>query len=543
MANELLRECMKKGFLLDREMLAMFTSLDSQRAYAIIDILANLQLGERVVTKKVFSLHLDKIQKALMRFSGGDEVTNFFSTIGGESTGTIIQPSAEVVVPNTGDGSLTILRSVGYSPKKVTVNDFITHFQHRYGVLQNILEKKGFDDLTSIRKIIGSRGNYTIIATILEKRVTKNKNLMFTVEDLTGKIDIVCNKSNSSLFEQAMSVMLDDVVAFRVQSSQNLLFANEIVFAGIESFPKKYSDTDSWVAFTSDLHCGSSLFMEEHFLRFIKWINGEGGDVKYREIARRVKYLFIAGDLVDSVNQYPGHEKELSLFSLQDQYKKVEELLRLIRSDIQIIICPGTRDAVWIGEPQPAISSEWASGLAEMKNVTLVSNPSLVELDAGYRILMYHGSSINAFIDELSTIRQQYGHSAPTVLVREMLRRRHLAPMHGMVDYIPGEIDSLVITEIPDIVVTGNQHCVDISSMENILLIGTGCWQEPTSYMDKTGLSADTARVPLFNLKSRELKILDFNSDLSKPFWNESPDLLCKITEVNSVEGDDVYVK
>ena len=72
---------------------------------------------------------------------------------------------------------------------------------------------------------------------------------------------------------------------------------------------------------------------------------------------------FVIGDLVDGVNHYPGQDKELNILSCRGQYKKFEELVKLIRSDIEMVICPGNHDAVWVGDPQPIISDKWAPGL------------------------------------------------------------------------------------------------------------------------------------------------------------------------------------
>jgi len=112
--------------------------------------------------------------------------------------------------------------------------DFVRHFRGRYEFLKGILEKRKFDNLSSIRKIGNNNGFWTIIVMISGKRITKNKNLLIEVEDLTGKAIILINRENIKLFSEAKKLLLDDVVAFRVSGSNKMLFANEIIFPDAE---------------------------------------------------------------------------------------------------------------------------------------------------------------------------------------------------------------------------------------------------------------------------------------------------------------------
>ena len=47
--------------------------------------------------------------------------------------------------------------------------------------------------------------------------------------------------------------------------------------------------------------------------------------------------------------------------------------------------------------------------------------------------------------------------------------------------------------------------------INNILLIASSCWQSITPFEEKVGNEPEPCRVPLFNLKTREIKILDFS--------------------------------
>jgi DNA polymerase II small subunit len=126
--------------------------------------------------------------------------------------------------------------------------------------------------------------------------------------------------------------------------------------------------------------------------------------------------------------------------------------------------------------------------------------------------LQYHGASFHSIVDEIEDIRMNYGHNSPTRIAKELLKRRHLAPTHGSVVYIPNEKeDQLVISQVPDILASGDLHRPDIGSYNNVILIASSCWQSITPFEEKVGNHPDPCKVPLFNLKSREIKILDFS--------------------------------
>lgn len=498
--NEILKLCSSKGFLLDREMLDLFSGMDIEVVGKIVDVLAGAVKG-RVITKAVFDEHVDKFRDLLVVDSVGESVE-------GEGVKLLVAPA--------------------FRSKRIVVQDFVNHFRARFESIKGMLEKKDLTNLSSIRRIGTNNGVYSIIAMVKSKRITKNKNLLVEVEDLTGSSIVLINREKKDLFKVANDLLLDDVVAFRVSGSSEMLFVNDIVYPDVKLDEERYSDFDEYVAFSGDFHTGSKMFLEKPLLKFVDWINGDVGDARQKAIARKVKYLFLTGDNIDGVGHYPGQEKFLNIKTCRGQYQKVEEILGKIRKDVQIVICPGQHDAVWLGEPQPIISEKWAPGLHRMENVHLVPNPALVEIDGGFKILMYHGASINHFINELPEIRIGVGHGNPTRVVKEMLKRRHLAPIHGLMDYIPCEgNDPLVIDIIPDIIATADQHRAEVDSYNNILLVASSCWQSITPFEEKVGNIPDPCKVPLFNLKTREVKIVDFSDDEIK--WEEGDELVCKL--------------
>jgi len=511
MGKEILKLCMGKGFLLDKEMLELFSSLTTEGMEKVVDVIASLGINERVITKSIFAKNFDRFRNIISIDSDGTGIDDFFK--GSSYVLEKSKSSEDKTVEKVSDmgAKVKLISAPAFPQKKVEVKDFVKHFRSRYEKIRAMLEEKNFENLSSIGKIGDNRGNYTIIVSVIGKRITKNKNLFIEVEDMTGTSIVLINQAKKEVFKKGQEILLDDVLAFSVSGSKDILFANDLFYPEASLPEKRYGEYDEYIAFISDLHAGSKMFLEKNLLKFVKWLNGEEGDERQRELALKVRYLFMTGDNVDGVSVYPGQEKSLEVTDTKGQYEKLIGIIKLIRKDIKIIMCPGQHDAVWVGEPQPIIGDYWAPGLYEMENLTLVPNPAVVEINGGFKILMYHGASMHGIIEEIADIRLNHGHDNPTRVTREMLKRRHLAPMHGLCDYIPCENDPMVIDIIPDIVITGDQHRSEISMYNNILMISSSCWQSITPFEEKVGNNPDPCKVPLFNLKTREVKMLDFS--------------------------------
>ena len=75
--------------------------------------------------------------------------------------------------------------------------------------------------------------------------------------------------------------------------------------------------------------------------------------------------------------------------------------------------------------------------------------------------------------------------------------------------------------------VTADLHRTDIDKYHDILLISCSCWQSMTAFEEKVGNNPDPCKVPIFNLKTREVKILDF-SDAGSGDGNKDIDENCE---------------
>lgn len=366
-------------------------------------------------------------------------------------------------------------------------------------------------NLVSIGKISSERQSLSIIGIVTEKRITKNKNMIIKFEDLTGEINGIARIENQEVFLKAEELQLDDVIGVKGSGNRDMLFVHDIIFPDAFLFEKTKFEEDISIAFLSDIHCGSDRHLGNNFERFLEWINSKDS------IARKIKYLFFVGDNVDGVGIFPGQENVLKLKSMQEQYALLAGYLKRIPKEITMFMCPGQHDATRVAEPQPLIDKKYAPELYSVENLVLVTNPCTIKLlegDKEFKVLMYHGASIHFFISEIKELREMKAHRCPAKAVRHMLKRRHLAPSHSEVVYIPNaDKDPLVISEVPNVLCTGEVHRLDIENYKGVLIITGSCWQAQTDFEEKVGNIPDPCKLPVLNLKSGELKIYDFSDE------------------------------
>jgi DNA polymerase II small subunit len=370
--------------------------------------------------------------------------------------------------------------------------------------------------LTSISKISGQKQDLSIIGMVSNKRTTKNKNVMLELEDLNKKITVLIHNSKPELIEKSKSIVLDEVIGINGNGNNEIIFAKDIIFPEISGSMKNFSKEEEYAVFTSDIHVGSNKFIEDKFQDFLAWLNGEAGNDEQKELSSKIKYLFLVGDNVDGVGVYPGQVERLHIKDLKEQYKRLAGYIGKIRKDITIFMCPGQHDASRIAEPQTAIEREYAEELYNISNLHLVSNPALVEIardnGKGIKVLMYHGASFHSIIEDIEDLRMTRAHDNPTRVSKHLLRKRHLAPPHSTTDHMPvPEIDPLIIREVPDVFASGDLHRPDVDFYGPVLLIASSCWQHITEFEEKVGNHPDPCKVPILNLKTGKVNILDFS--------------------------------
>ena len=270
--------------------------------------------------------------------------------------------------------------------------EYITYFRNRFTRLSTFM--RGRIQPVPI-EALARTGRYqeeevSFIGMVSNVRSTANGNKMVEVEDPTGTMRVLFNKSRDG-FAEAEKILPDEVIGVRGKLSQdgNIFFANTLVRPDIPLSNAPYrSERPGRAVLISDIHVGSDTFLEDEWHRFADWISSQ----------EDIGYLVIAGDLVDGIGIYPGQEKELVIKNIYQQYQALGEMLSALPDRLTIVLSPGNHDVVRGAEPQPAIPPAFRKGYPA--NCVWVENPALVSLQ-GVRVLIYHGRS---FDDMIGTI-------------------------------------------------------------------------------------------------------------------------------------------
>ncbi|MEK6906868.1 MAG: metallophosphoesterase [Nanoarchaeota archaeon] len=516
--KEILKLCFEKGLLLDKEVLNLFNETNDLESVKYIIENIKDYTHERIITKNTFKNNPDNVSKVFLTLP--EENQKKLETLK-IKLGLSIQISKETEVENTKipieiiipDEKVKILSSSPLINKKLEVDDFVKHFRGRFYDMKNFLqERSDLVNLTSINKINDHRKKISIIGIVFDKKTTKNKNIILDVEDVTGKVRVLVSNSRQETYQKAEEVALDSVIGIIGVGNGEVIFANDIIFPDSSLLERKNSPIDESVCFTGDLHFGSKKFLEDDFLSFIDYLNKK---TPHTPEVDKIKYLFIGGDVVTGIGNYPNQERDLKITDLEEQFLGVADFFRRVRKDIKIIISPGNHDGVRLMEPQPIFDEKYAWPLYNLKNIILTENPALVNIGStknfsGFDILTYHGFSLPFFASSISKLIAEKAANSPEKIMSYLLKNRHLAPTHASTQYFPHEKDTHIIKTAPDIFFAAHLHKSAISYHNNILIISSSSWESKTDYQEKFGNEPDYCKVPLFNLKTRAIKILDF---------------------------------
>ena len=554
MEHNILKLFIEKGFLLDKEMLDFLNELeDEDIANEILNKIAIVS-KQKLITKNLVNQNFEKIKPILFDLDSNKKrlVEKFFINV---SISVEVKSETTIDSPLRVRSPVKIISSPVLASQKLTVKDFVKHFRNRYVFLKGLLQQRTeLENLTSIDKINNNHKNFSIIGIVTNKSVTKNKNIILEVEDLTDRAKLLINQNREEVYNKSKEIMLDDVIGFKCSGTKDFLFVNDLFYPDSFIREKHRSEQEEYAIFVSDFHVGSGNFLKNNFEKFISWLNGEGCDNEQKELINKIKYMFVVGDTIDGVGIYPGQEKDLAIKDIKEQYVQLAEYYKKIPEHITIIQCAGQHDAVRVAEPQPPVGEDFAEPLFQFKNLYLVSNPSLVEIcgnkdKVGIKVLMYHGASMHPVENEIEELRVQRASFNPTKIVKHLLLRRHLAPSHGSMVYIPDkDNDSMLIKEVPDIMATGDLHRTDIDKYHDIMLISCSCWQSMTAFEEKVGNKPDPCKVPILNLKTFSIKILDFSEPSDKAVLqkegNESDknnfekEIVCKVINKDNLNQE-----
>lgn len=396
---------------------------------------------------------------------------------------------------------IKILRGEENSSIEGKPDDFKRYFINRFEKLKSLL--------TSRSDVIGAYGpsglnnkqkKVKVIGIVSSKKETRDK-IIIELEDYEATVRVIFKDEAK---KKASRVLMDQVICvFGQLINEGTILGEEIVWPDIIPKKRVFLESDGYVALTSDLHIGSKLFMRQEFESFLKWINGENDE---KNIASKLKYLIIAGDIVDGVGIYPNQEDELIIKDIYRQYEEAAHYLSMIREDVKIIIIPGNHDACRQTLPTPPIYKDIGSPLYSLKNVIMLGDPAFVEIE-GLTFLITHGRSLDDVIPAIPDC----SFKEPQKAMVELLKSRHIAPIYGEKTPIaPEAVDRLIIDIVPDVFHAGHVHVWGVCEYRGVILVNSGTWQKQTKYQMSMGIEPAPGVVPVIDLSNFKVSTLKF---------------------------------
>ncbi len=401
-------------------------------------------------------------------------------------------------------------------------SEFVDFFRNRFSRLGDMLRNRGvgFRPIESLNRrklgLVEGREEVSVIGMVSDLLTSKNGHRMIEIEDTTGSLRTMVLKNKHDIFEQSLKLMLDEVIGVTgtLSDDGNLLFINNIMWPDMPirtSSELGECNVSGKAVMISDIHVGSDTFLEDQWVDFIDWLNHGDSLIGNRSVAgngsvdvKDIRYLVVAGDLVDGIGIYPNQEDELAITDVYEQYKLAADYFNQIPKHIKVIISPGNHDAVRQAEPQPTFPEKIRKMFRQ--DVVFVGNPAVISMD-GVHTLVYHGRSIDDIVANLPGMKYE----DPTRPMIEMLKRRHLSPMYGSrVSIAPEKKDHMVIDKPPHILHCGHVHTVGCSTYRGVTVINSGTWQSQTEFQRRMNLKPDPAKAAIVDLSTLNTNIISF---------------------------------
>ncbi|MCJ7444042.1 MAG: DNA-directed DNA polymerase II small subunit [Methanotrichaceae archaeon] len=493
---EIVQRFADQGYQLDPKALELIKSHPAKEEL-IKSLLSNLDLAVSVID----SSHISNLGQSSLAPTG-IKSTLFFDSKNN-------QESLDHCTPYTLAGTAKLNQDIeigaditGRSTCTGEYNDFVRYFRDRYAKLREILANRlSARPMESLRRNTAGR-EVTIIGMVMDVKTTHKGNRIVELEDPTGMVTALIQK-DSEIFEKSSFILPDEVLGVTGMSDGNgRIFVKNLIWPDVPNQNQILENGRGYALLLSDLHVGSKFFMEEAWLRFVSWLNGDVDDPS--GLASQVDHIVVAGDVADGIGIYPGQESDLAIKDIYEQYQKAAECFNSIRQGINIVISPGNHDIVRQAEPQPALPETVCKFFRS--DFTFVGNPTRICL-GGIPFLIYHGRSIDDFVLRIPGL----SYASPEKAMVEMLRRRHLSPIYGSrVSIAPEQEDHYVISRLPAILHCGHVHTVGIARYKGVAVINSGTWQAQTEFQKKMNIHPTPAAVPIVDLATMKVRKLLF---------------------------------
>lgn len=484
----------KEGFQISAECYDYIKSInDEDIERTIIKSIERLDSKE----KNNFIIDLETLEKAYNELRGKSE-----------REGMLIGKSSIKILAKEYESKIKVIEDYNGRPM-CDVKGFLDYFKSRYKKLKKIFnERIDVKDSITINQALNmpEKTRFKVVG-LVNKKIMKGDRLIVELEDEEAFIELVALEKE--VIDKGKLIFEDQVIcADAVKHTDKLIVVKDFIWPDIPNKSPKKSETPLCVAFISDLHIGSKLFNKTLFEKFIQWINLKTGPPELREIASKIKYVVINGDIVDGIGIYPDQINELEFVDISKQYSEAYKFLSKFPEYIDIIITPGNHDATRKSLPQPPIIRDYAEPLYNDDRFHIYGNPLVLNIQ-GLDFLIYHGKSL----DDVLTKTPGLNYSTPEKGAELLLKCRHLAPIYGASTPIaPMNEDKLVISNVPDVMCLAHVHICGYKKYRGVSLISSSTWQNQTIFQKKLGLTPTPGILPILDLQSSEIITIDFNN-------------------------------
>jgi DNA polymerase II small subunit len=414
---------------------------------------------------------------------------------------------------------INILKKFEIQKNKPDIISWISYYKQRLNKIKKILrDHSEMRELYPLNKIPENE-EVAIAGLVYDKKITE-KGIILVIEDENNIIKAFISKDNENIdFKIVKDIPLDSVIGLVGIYKNNMFFTNNVILPNVPiKRPKTFGEDDVYILFTGDWQIGNKHTFYNLFDRFLQFVNGKTENEKINEIARKIGYIIIVGDVVDGVGVYPEQKEELVLKTYEDQYKSFEDYILKIPESIKTIIIPGNHDIPRLAEPQPELPKSLLRESYSMKNIHYLSNPAYVKIHNSIIVLLYHGYVLDWLVSNISFLRERGGYENPGELMKFMLMFRLIFPSHGSNPYVPYiNDDPSVIEIVPDLFHTGHIHRASYNEYRGVDLINSSTFQDITPYQKELGHKPEPGILFLRNIKNGEvLSINLFNFEIRR---------------------------
>ena len=485
-----------KGYQVHPDAFAFLKSLDCD-----VEKIIKTIVDAKNKFKKKSPILIDDIKSVISRdLNHMDEpvITNTNSESNGESYKIIFDPTYKINSENKKDFFKLFDSRYKKTLKILSIRSESRQIR-KIKQIKDLRNKSRFSSLSNENERGKLVDSVFVAGLIMFKRNRKN-DVELVIDDTTGSLPVVCR--TRELINEASTLVLDQMLMLEISLSKknsNDFVIKDIMFPDIPEHVSSKSGSESYVALISDLHVGSKYFMEKEFNDFLGWLSSDD------DFVRKIKFICIAGDIVDGIGIYPNQDRELIDINIKSQMSYAAALLQKIPKRMHVFLIPGNHDPGRRALPQSALTN--LRNFQQLENFSIIGNPSLVELNK-VKLLMFHGQSLD---DVIATV-PGLSYSKPVEAMKILLRSRHLSPIYGnRTPIAPESEDMLVIDDVPDVFHAGHVHTTQVGRYKGTLIVNSGAWQKQTKFQQTMGITPTPGICILVNLATLQSFKKDFN--------------------------------